>query len=320
MVGDRRRRRPRRAACWPRRGRSLPAYVQPVIPGVSASPSAGGSQRRRGRLQPRRDHARLGHRRLVGRRPRRRGGRAARSAAAEDHSFVLHYDGAAWRETSVPDVGPLTAVARGRRRRGLGARPAGRHPALGRPAVAHGLTAARRTAAPSCAAWRRSRPDDVWAVGSEQGAPFATHWDGATWRPAALPATAGRRQPERHLGHGDRPVGGGRRAPTRAHVLTLHYDGTSWSPVPDAGVSDGGLLTVATVAPNDVWAGGDALLAALRRHAVARRLADVQRRARGARRGLADERLARRRRRRSPTYDGAAWPSVTAAGTWTSAR
>ena len=30
--------------------------------------------------------------------------------------------------------------------------------------------------------------------------------------------------------------------------------------MPDAGVSDGGLLTVAAVAPNDVWAGGDALL------------------------------------------------------------
>ena len=44
------------------------------------------------------------------------------------------------------------------------------------------------------------------------------------------------------------------------HVVTLHFDGTTWSSVPDAGVSDGGLLTVATIGPNDVWAGGDALL------------------------------------------------------------
>ena len=26
-------------------------------------------------------------------------------------------------------------------------------------------------------------PNNVWAVGSRQGAPFATHWNGAIWQP-----------------------------------------------------------------------------------------------------------------------------------------
>ena len=75
-------------------------------------------------------------------------------------------------------------------------------------------------------------------------------------------------------------------------------------------MSDGGLLTVATVAPNDVWAGGDALL----QHFDGTQWRDVSRRSAACTKGW------RRSRRRTcgwaaggvAHWDGAAWQSVTA--------
>ncbi|HUK77770.1 MAG TPA: hypothetical protein VL117_09260 [Thermoleophilia bacterium] len=239
-------------------GRSLPAYVQPVIPVVSPS-NAGVA----GAAQPSYSLAAIAAVSdndvwSVGAHGDAASGAVSGASAVESHSFVLHYDGASWRETTVPDVGPLTAV---------GATSDGEAWALGPAgAIVHWdgrqwrtvLTAARDGGA-VLRGLAALAPDDVWAVGSLQGAPFAVHWDGGAWRTAALPALPGAGSLNAVSGTATSlwAVGVGADA---AHVLTLRYDGTSWTPVADAGVSDGGLLTVAVVAPDDVWAAGDALL------------------------------------------------------------
>ncbi len=290
-------------------GQMLPAYVAPVVPVVSASPSPGGgptvalagySLAAIDALSST-DVWSVGARGDVG--------AAGALAGVQDHSFVMHYDGASWRETSVPDVGPLTAIAVTADGEAWSLGPSGFilhwdghewQEAVTRlqdgGAVLRGLAAIG--------------PDDVWAVGSAQGAPYATHWNGATWQAAALPATPGGGSLNAISGSAsDLWVAGA--AADAAHVLTMHWDGSAWSSVPDAGVSDGGLLTVATIAPNDVWAGGDALL----QHYDGTQWRDVSQTFSGVHEALAAL---------SSTnvwlgaaggiahYDGAAWESVTA--------
>jgi len=237
-------------------GGSSPAYVQPVIPLVSPSAASGASG-----TQPSYSLAAIAAISAndvwsVG--AQGDAASAASDPAADGRSFVLHFDGAAWRETPVPDVGPLTAVAVTSDGEAWALGPAG--------AVVHWdgrqwrtvLTGARE-GGPVLRGLAALAPDDVWAVGSLRGAPFATHWDGAAWRPAALPAVpdAGSLNAVSGTATDLWAVGAGADA---AHILTLRYDGTAWTQVADAGVSDGGLLTVVAVAPNDVWAAGDALL------------------------------------------------------------
>ena len=185
-------------------------------------------------------------------------GGAASDPAADGHSFVLHFDGAAWRETPAPDVGPLTAVGVTSDGEAWALGPAG--------AIVHWdgrqwrtVLSGARTGGPVLRGLAALAPDDVWAVGSLRGAPFATHWNGAAWRPAALPAVpdAGSLNAVSGTATDLWAVGAGADA---AHILTLRFDGTTWTQVADAGVSDGGLLTVAAIDPNDVWAAGDALL------------------------------------------------------------
>jgi hypothetical protein len=228
-------------------GAARPAYVQPVIPGSSATPASAAAR-------PPYSLAAIaaespGDVWSVGARGDVRG---------QEHSFVVHYDGAAWRETSVPDVGPLTAVAVAADAEAWALGPQGD--------ILHWNTQSWQptlTAAQSGGAVLRGltalSPDDVWAVGSDQGAPFATHWDGTSWKTVTLPTAV--------VGGSFNAVSGTATdlwavgvASDDSRVLTLHYDGTAWSAVPDAAVSDGGLLTVAALAPNDVWAAGDAVL------------------------------------------------------------
>jgi hypothetical protein len=93
-------------------------------------------------------------------------------------------------------------------------------------------------------------------------------------------------------------------------VVTLHFDGTTWSSVPDAGVSDGGLLTVATIGPNDVWAGGDALL----QHYDGRQWRDVSQTFSGVHEGLAavsSSNVWLAGAGGVAHWDGAAWSPVT---------
>jgi len=236
-------------------GQSLPAYVAPVVPRVASPPSGATNQNA---SRPGYSLASIGALSasdvwVVG----ARGDVGAKGVLAgiQDHSFIVHYDGAAWREASAPDIGPLTAVATAADGEAWTLGPSG--------AILHWdgwkWTIADQAGGAVLRGLVAVEPNDVWAVGSEQGAPFSEHWDGASWHSVALPAP---------------PVAGGLNAISGSandlwavgaaadgtRVLTAHYDGTRWSYVPDAGVSDGGLLTVAAVAPDDVWAGGDALL------------------------------------------------------------
>ncbi len=290
-------------------GPALPAYVQPVVPRVSVSPAAGPSQTA---AQPGYSLAAIDALSssdiwAVG----AHGDAGARGALAgvQDHSFVVHYDGSSWRETSAPDVGPLTAV---------GVTADGAAWALGPAGVIlhwDGLQwESVVTAAQDGGAVLRGltalAPNNVWAVGSEQGAPFATHWNGATWRTVVLPATPG--------GGSLNAISGATTdlwavgsAADATHVLTLHYDGTDWSSVPDAGVSDGGLLTVAAIAPNDVWAGGDALL----QHYDGRQWRDVSQSFSGvcaALTAVSSSHVWLGSAGGVAHWDGAAWQSVTA--------
>ena len=287
-------------------GQSLPAYVAPVVPRVASPPSGATNQNA---SRPGYSLASIGALSasdvwVVG----ARGDVGAKGALAgiQDHSFIVHYDGAAWREASAPDIGPLTAVATAADGEAWALGPSG--------AILHWdgwkWTIADQAGGAVLRGLVAVEPNDVWAVGSEQGAPFTEHWDGASWRSVALSAP---------------PVAGGLNAISGSasdlwavgaaadgtRVLTAHYDGTRWSYVPDAGVSDGGLLTVAAVAPDDVWAGGDALL----QHWDGAQWRDVSQSFSGVRGALAavsssDVWLGAGNG--MAHWDGAAWRSVTA--------
>ena len=239
-------------------GQMLPAYVAPVVPGLSASPSAGVGQTASPPGYSLAAISELDANDIWAVGARGDAGATGALAGVQDHAFILRYDGASWRETSVPDVGPLTAVAATADGEAWALGPAG--------AILHwdGLQwRSAVTAAQNGGAVLRGlaalAPSNVWAVGSRQGAPFATHWNGVLWQTVELPAAPGSGSLNAISGTAADLWAVGAAADA-THVLTLHFDGTTWSSVPDAGVSDGGLLTVATVAPNDVWAGGDALL------------------------------------------------------------
>jgi hypothetical protein len=173
------------------------------------------------------------------------------------HSFILHYDGLEWRETPSPDVGPLRAVAATARgdvwalgSGGAILHWAGREWAATPTPVTDGVVALYGLTATALG--------DAWAVGSRDGAPLVLHWDGATWHAADLPAAPN--------GDGTLKAVAGSAANLWAvgadadgmHALALHWDGARWSYVADTTVSDGGLSAVASMASDDVWAGGPA--------------------------------------------------------------
>ncbi len=238
-------------------GRQMPAYVASVAPGVSPSPSSASSQNVSRPGYSLASISALSGSDVWAVGARGDAGVSGALAGLQDHSFIVHYDGAAWREASAPDVGALTAVATAADGEAWTLGPSG--------AILHwdgwNWTVAESAAQDGDAVLRglvAVAPNDVWAVGSRHGAPFAVQWDGSSWQTAVLPTPAAGSLNAISGSATDLWAVGV--AADGTHVLTAHWDGARWSYVPDAGVSDGGLLTVATVAPNDVWAGGDALL------------------------------------------------------------
>lgn len=148
-------------------------------------------------------------------------------------AFVQHWNGVAWSPTPLPD---LTGVY---------------GQLLGLDAVG---------------------PDDVWAVGFEQGStpggdpqPLVMHFGGDAWQRVPTPTVAGpnaslldvralapddvwavgSRQPRLSSGIGDR-------------TLIEHWDGSSWTVVPSPEADDQvhGLSTVDGSGSDDVWAAG----------------------------------------------------------------
>jgi hypothetical protein len=180
-------------------------------------------------------------------------------SGAQGHTFILRWDGAQWRETPAPDVGPLSAVAVAANGdawalsgtsaailRWDGVQWAAIQPELPEGGVLNGLAVVAA--------------DDVWAVGGRPGGPLLVHYDGESWKTIDAPAL---------------PDGGGTlysvsgSSPTDVwavgvaadgtHGLTLHWDGATWSPVPNADVGADAataLYAVAAVSPTDAWAGG----------------------------------------------------------------
>ena len=189
------------------------------------------------------------------------GVRVASGAGAHGGRFstILRWDGLVWRETPCPDIGPLAGVT---------VAPNGQAWALASSGTQslHWDGSAWR-AVPSVpnganlAAVAALSDGSVVGVGGGSTGPCAVRWSGTSWEPIVLPPA---------------PSGGGRltdvagMAPDdvwavgvdadASHALTLHWDGTAWSYVADTGVSATGLTTVAVAGPDDVWAGGDALL------------------------------------------------------------
>lgn len=136
----------------------------------------------------------------------------------EGGALTMHWDGTSWSVIPNPSRWPLHAVA----------------------AVA---------------------ANNVWAVGEQS----ILHWNGTSWSIVAYPLPLGDSYQVFTGASGTSAsdiwaVGysqwsyfyGYRYAP-----LTYHWDGTSWSWVPNAGELDNTLHAVTAIAPNDVWAVGD---------------------------------------------------------------
>src|SRR5438552_1638119 len=108
-------------------------------------------------------------------------------------------------------------------------------------------------------------PTDAWAVGYQfQGAtPTLTeHWDGTAWRRVTSPNPGS--QDELHgsvaIASDDVWAAGQYLVPDGSTIqpLYLHWDGTTWSHVPEApGLTDGGIIVrMAATSSSDVWAVG----------------------------------------------------------------
>lgn len=111
-------------------------------------------------------------------------------------------------------------------------------------------------------------PTDVWAAGArevesggEHDETMLLHWDGAVWSLSDNPVDS--RQQEVWAIDAVSPtdiwaVGEQERLDGRQHVLTLHYDGRSWTEIParNPGTAGQELVGVVAIASNDVWAVG----------------------------------------------------------------
>lgn len=111
-------------------------------------------------------------------------------------------------------------------------------------------------------------PNDVWAVGAreveggggEHDETMLLHWDGNVWTLQGNPATTYAQgiwavdalSPSDIWAVGEQETANGQR------VLTLHYDGSTWSVVParNPGTAGQELVGVVAIAANDVWAVG----------------------------------------------------------------
>jgi hypothetical protein len=146
-------------------------------------------------------------------------GSAFDDARALDRPLIEHWNGAAWKRVSTPDVGrgfaALTGVA-----------------AVG--------------------------PNDVWAVGSFVKQRFGSehslilHWDGSAWTQVASPLRAqwdGLTGVAAVASDDVWAAGNGYRG-----AFILHFDGTTWAKAP--GSDAAWLEDIVAVGPNDVWAVG----------------------------------------------------------------
>jgi hypothetical protein len=173
-----------------------------------------------------------------------------------DDPLVLRYDGTAWTEQTLPDVGGiLTGVAAVAPDNVWAVGYEGDPTAsLNRAIVLHwdGETwtsedpgRAVGDGASLLSGISATSADDIWAVGTLHSQPLIIHFDGETWE----------RTPTDVRGSADAIVETRRKEVWAVGSPIQRYDGRSWSQA--AGVRGGGeLLSVAAVSPNDVWAVG----------------------------------------------------------------
>jgi hypothetical protein len=103
--------------------------------------------------------------------------------------------------------------------------------------------------------------NDVWAAGDQ----VILHWDGTNWSVVPFPTPPGDSyqifQGISATSANDIWVVGYSQSAYfygyRYYPLAYHWDGTSWSLVPNAGNIDEYFHAVAAISPNDVWAVGD---------------------------------------------------------------
>lgn len=115
--------------------------------------------------------------------------------------------------------------------------------------------------------------NDVWAVGSTQlpkGSlkTFVEHWDGQQWTIVPSPSIdmIGPYEADNFLADvvaiapNDVWAVGSATTIVAGEALTLHWDGSTWTIVPNPGMNprffDANLLGITAVAPNDIWAVG----------------------------------------------------------------
>lgn len=110
--------------------------------------------------------------------------------------------------------------------------------------------------------------NDVWAVGefyhvsANSQNPRAIHWDGTAWTPVTVPSPGGEQSNSifnavSAVASNDVwAVGYGSQYGQPEAGLTEHWDGTSWSIIPNPSASGSNLSAVAVLSPTDVWAAG----------------------------------------------------------------
>lgn len=185
-----------------------------------------------------------------------------------------HWDGASWTLTPTPDVhGYFDDVF------ALSAKDAWAvgneiHGRTRRTLIEHwdGSTWTRQASDPPDVKGSRylysvsaDSPSDAWAVGDSQNNPIVLHWDGHAWNDVKTPplentyyvnsvsATA----PDDVWAVGNLNVD----FPVLNNTLAIHWDGTRWTEVSTPPTPDEAFFNdVQMVAPDDVWAVGQAII------------------------------------------------------------
>jgi len=103
--------------------------------------------------------------------------------------------------------------------------------------------------------------NDVWAVGSADGATLTAHWDGSAWSIVTSPnAASGANELRAAFGSAANDVwavGHNRISDTETRALLLHWDGSAWNMLPaPLGNVNHALAAIDGLNANNVWAVG----------------------------------------------------------------
>ena len=178
---------------------------------------------------------------------------------AHASSLVLHWDGATWRQTPSPDIGPLSAVSTAASGDAWALSSVnnallhwdGRQWSAATSGLPDGCVLTGLTAVAA---------NDVWVVGSHLGEPLAMHWNGSSWQTTDLPGSSGAGGTLTSIAassSADVWVVGTSSAGQR---LAFRWDGAQWSAVQSDEQSIPGGGNVVAVSPEDVWISSDVLL------------------------------------------------------------